>query len=82
MYAEDIDWCYRAALAGWETYYLGEISICHYNRGSSEKSPEVSSYLQTLRDQSLLKFYKKHYGVFAAFILNIIIRLKRGIQRI
>jgi len=20
MYAEDIDWCYRAALAGWETY--------------------------------------------------------------
>jgi GT2 family glycosyltransferase len=80
MYAEDIDWCYRAALAGWETYYLGEISICHYNRGSSEKTPEVSSYLQTLRDQSLLKFYKKHYGVFAAFILNIIIRLKRGIQ--
>jgi len=82
MYAEDIDWCYRAALAGWETYYLGEISIYHYNRGSSEKSPEVSSYLQTLRDQSLLKFYKKHYGAFAAFILNMIIGLKRRNKKI
>jgi len=80
MYAEDIDWCYRAALAGWETYYLGEISIYHYNRGSSEKSPELSSYLQTLRDQSLLKFYKKHYGVFAAFILNMIMKAKHALH--
>lgn len=76
MYAEDIDWCYRAALAGWETSYLGEISIYHHNRGSSDKSRELSLRLQTLRDQSLFKFYKKHYGLFAAFIMNMLTALR------
>jgi GT2 family glycosyltransferase len=76
MYAEDLDWCYRAALAGWETYYLGEISISHYNRGSSEKTPEASSQLRKLRAESLLKFYQKHHGVFSVVTVKFLIFLK------
>ena len=75
MYAEDIDWCYRAFLKGWQTYYLGTISIYHYNRGSSEKSPELSARLQVLRRKSLLQFYRKHYGCFSFFICRIIFAL-------
>ncbi len=81
MYAEDIDWCYRAALAGWKTYYLGKISIYHHNRASSEKSPELSFRLQALRTKSLLKFYRKHYGVVAALILHLIILLKDCLRK-
>ena len=80
MYAEDIDWCYRAALAGWQTYYLGKISIYHHNRGSSEKSPVLASQLRKLRTKSLLKFYRKHYGVFATALLKIILILKKRLK--
>ncbi len=74
MYAEDIDWCYRAFLKGWQTYYLGTISIYHYNRGSSNKSPELSAQLQTLRRESLLQFYRKHYGRVNALLFKKYIR--------
>ena len=77
MYAEDIDWCYRAALAGWKIYYVGSIAIYHYNRGSSEKTPEQSSRLQHMRVRSLQQFYRKHYGRFNAFLLFVIVMCKR-----
>jgi GT2 family glycosyltransferase len=77
MYAEDIDWCYRAALAGWQTYYLGKISVYHYNRGSSEISVEVSTHLRALRKKSLLKFYKKHCGVISSLMMKVILFLKQ-----
>ena len=76
MYAEDIDLCYRAFLKGWQTYYVGTISIYHYNRGSSEKSPELSARLQALRRKSLLQFYHKHYGFLSFFAGRIIFVLK------
>ena len=76
MYAEDIDWCYRTALAGWQTYYLGSIGIYHYNRGSSQKTPEQASRLQKLRTQSLQQFYRKHYGLLDSFLFSLIVRLK------
>lgn len=76
MYAEDIDWCYRAALAGWKTYYLGKLYIYHHNRGSSEKSSELSSRLQKLRRKSLLIFYRKHYGAFSSLMMRGIFLLK------
>lgn len=76
MYAEDIDWCYRAFLKGWQTYYLGTTSIYHYNRGSSDKSPELAARLQTLRRKSLLQFYRKHYGFLSFFACRVIFALK------
>ena len=76
MYAEDIDWCYRADLAGWKTYYAGSISVDHYNRGSSEQTPEQARQLRQLRTKSLLKFYHKHYGRLATWLLQGIITMK------
>jgi len=76
MYAEDIDWCYRSAQAGWENYYLGKISVYHHNRGSSEKNADLTQRLADLRTESLLKFYTKHYGGASATILQWILTLK------
>lgn len=77
MYAEDIDWCYRAALAGWQTYYAGHIGIYHHNRGSSKVSADIAARLQTLRETNLLEFYKQHYGLPAFLMLHVIFFLKR-----
>ena len=77
MYTEDIDWCYRAALTGWQTYYLGTISIYHHNRGSSEKTLTLSSNLEKLRNDSLQKFYQKHYGTLSALIMHTVLFAKQ-----
>ena len=76
MYAEDMDWCYRAALAGWETYYVGEVSVYHHNRGSSEQSKALASRLRQVRKESLLRFYEKHFGPFSKTLLRIILFFK------
>lgn len=35
FYLEDVDWCFRARLKGWKTYYLPEVTAYHhYQRGS------------------------------------------------
>lgn len=77
MYAEDIDWCYRAAQAGWAIYYLGELAVYHYNRGSSQKSPEQARRLQRLRDESLLRFYRKHYGRCSFLSMTCVLFIKQ-----
>ncbi len=80
MYAEDIDWCYRSARAGWATYYLGELAVYHHNRGSSQKSPEQARRLQRLRDDSLRRFYRKHYGNITSWAIHGILLLKQLVQ--
>ncbi|MBD3307451.1 glycosyltransferase [candidate division KSB3 bacterium] len=77
MYAEDIDWCYRAAQAGWSTAYVGNVSLYHLNRGSSDASPELAARLARLRATSLLQFYRKHYGVLSALLMQVILFFKR-----
>lgn len=77
MYAEDIDWCYRAARAGWATHYVGTAAIVHLNRGSSEPTPQQAERLRRLRDQSLLAWYGKHYGRLNAWLMRLVFLLKR-----
>lgn len=77
MYAEDIDWCYRAALGGWQTYYLGTVRVYHHNRGSSEKSEKQAEQLQILRQKSLLKFYHKHYGWWNSLLMGALFFIRQ-----
>jgi GT2 family glycosyltransferase len=58
MYGEDLDFCYRARLAGWKIYYLPGASILHYKRISSSRSA-VSANLHFF--QAMEIFYRKHY---------------------
>jgi GT2 family glycosyltransferase len=38
MYSEEVDWCRRFWMAGWEVWYLGDVSIVHIGSASSAKS--------------------------------------------
>jgi hypothetical protein len=62
MYAEDIDWCYRLAQAGYDRWFLPAAQIEHDEGGSwAEASREriLASHRSTFR------FFGKHYGHMA-----------------
>ena len=59
MYFEETDWCHRAAEAGWETHYLPDARIIHYEGKSSEQIVAA----RTLRfQQSKLRYTRKYFG--------------------
>jgi hypothetical protein len=60
LYYEDVDWCYRARLAGWKVEWLGEVSITHDAGGSSGGIGRTARRKLQLRSESL--FYAKHAG--------------------
>ena len=38
MYGEDLDWCYRAQVAGWNISYVHATQIIHYKGESTRRS--------------------------------------------
>lgn len=80
MYAEDLDWCYRAKHAGWKIVCLSTAPIYHHDGGSSKGMPEIESRLLAQREKSLEMFYHKQYGRFAAVFLHMVHTRKRVFQ--
>jgi hypothetical protein len=60
LYYEDVDWCYRAHLAGWKVGWLGEVSITHDAGGSSGGIDRAARRKLQLMSESLV--YRKHTG--------------------
>lgn len=58
MYAEDVDWCYRAKQKGWKVYFIPQAEAVHYIGQSSQKV-EKKTIIE--RHRSMYLFYKKHY---------------------
>ena len=57
MYAEETDWCYRFAKAGWQCLFTPAAEIIHLGGASSKKvRPEMIIQLR----KSILLFIKKH----------------------
>lgn len=58
MYVEDVDLCYRANEAGWQTWYAPDGVITHAIAQSSDKNP-----LPMIRafHRSMFRFFRKHY---------------------
>jgi len=59
MYAEDIDWCWRARQAGWRVCYVPQAVVVHRIGGSSDQRPVVSV---VEFHRSMIRFYRKHYA--------------------
>ncbi len=59
MYAEDMDWCWRARRAGWDICYLPSAEVMHCIGRSSDQVP-LRMVLQFHR--SMARFYRKHYA--------------------
>lgn len=57
FYLEDMDWCYRAHLKGWQIYYVPETSAKHYYRRDSVKRFGKLSFVHLF---NVLIFFRKH----------------------
>jgi GT2 family glycosyltransferase len=87
-YFDDIDLCFRARRAGWETWYVPESRIVHLGGASTGVASRLASrrpaYWFQARQRFLLKNYGGMYTAFvdAAFLVGLAIcRLRRWILR-
>ena len=70
MYAEDVDFCWRAKNKGFKIGWTNQAEIIHLGGGSSKRA-KLTQWRGEFR--GLLYFYKKHFGVLAAFGLKLLI---------
>jgi GT2 family glycosyltransferase len=58
LYAEDIDWCYRARQAGWKVFYYAGAQITHNHQARSDR--RLLSWHSWVHTQSMWRYYRKH----------------------
>lgn len=61
VYAEEADWCYRFAQAGWRRVFTPSARILHLD-GGSKSSSQVNVRMFVQLQKSLLIFFRKHLG--------------------
>lgn len=57
MYAEETDFCYRAHLAGFNTFFFADAAVIHLGGGSAHDSQQFFAQLHS----ALLLFFHKHF---------------------
>lgn len=73
LYFEEVDFCLRAKVAGFEVWYWPEIEIVHLGGESSKTLKKLymsqkGSQLELWRMRSQLLFYRKHFGLPVAYL--------------
>jgi N-acetylglucosaminyl-diphospho-decaprenol L-rhamnosyltransferase len=71
MYMEDLDLCYRFALAGWITWYEPHVTVMHLKGGSSgsHRGPRLNYAFH----YGMFRFYRKHYAHRRSRALNTLV---------
>ncbi len=77
MYAEDTDWCYRMAKAGWEVHYCPTATVIHIGGQSANQIP-VETYVR--RRMAQLQFMQKHGPAGHARIAEQFMRLNLALR--
>lgn len=72
MYSEEVDLCYRACRAGWETWYLPEATAIHHGGKSTE--PVASAMFAELH-RSKVRFLRFHRSPAAARVGRVLLAL-------
>jgi GT2 family glycosyltransferase len=78
MYFEDNDLCLRMRKQGWEVWYNPTVAITHLGGQSAQYLPSSSRTYQ----QSLIYFYRKHYGRLAEAAIWLGLATYRCLQRL
>lgn len=68
MYSEELDWCRRAAAAGWQVGYEPAAEIVHYEGKSSEQAV-AARHIRFCR--SRVRYTRKYHGAFWAAALRL-----------
>lgn len=68
-YVEEVDYCYRAAQKGWESWYLPKWKIVHYGQVTTGSEFATINELKNLE-----LFYKKHFSAWKVPILRFLLK--------
>ena len=70
MYAEDLDFCYRAKAEGWQVWYNANVTVLHYKGQSSRQRSHFANakFYETMR-----LFHAKHFERETFFLVNWLI---------
>lgn len=71
MYAEDIDWCYRAKATNWKVWYYAPVTVYHVKRAASSKNAKAQFEFW----RAMLIFYRKYYSTTTPLPVHMIILL-------
>ena len=76
MYLEEVDWCRRARLKGWQIWHHpGAVAVHH--GGSSTRQHADAMFVQLWR--SRLRYYTRFHGLFYNRVVHVLVRL--GLRR-
>lgn len=67
IWFEEVDFCKRAKIAGWEIWFLSDVSIIHHKARAFEQVSPIKKQIQL--DRSMLRYFKKFHSKPAYFIL-------------
>jgi len=68
MYFEELDWCRRCRMAGWQIHYLPAAEVTHYEGKSSEQVVTA----RTIRFQhSKICYFRKYFGPGWALVIRL-----------
>lgn len=67
MYSEELDWCRRAAEAGWERVYMPDALVIHHE---GQSSGQVAARRHILFNASKVRYFAKHHGRWQANLLR------------
>jgi GT2 family glycosyltransferase len=69
LYAEELDWCFRARQAGWRVAVVPHVTMVHYQGQSSAQSSDFSlAHLVETR----LRYYRKNHGLATAALTSLV----------
>jgi GT2 family glycosyltransferase len=76
MYAEDLDFCYRAKEQGWQVWYNAGVTVLHYKGRSSRQR---SSFANLKFYETMRLFHDKHFKQQTFFLVNWMIYAAIGL---
>jgi N-acetylglucosaminyl-diphospho-decaprenol L-rhamnosyltransferase len=77
MFFEELDWCKRAADAGFKTVYLGAARIVHHGGKSTD---QIGARKHIYYNESKLRYFRKVYGRGFAWVLRVFLLAVYGWQ--
>jgi N-acetylglucosaminyl-diphospho-decaprenol L-rhamnosyltransferase len=69
LYAEELDWCFRARKAGWRICALPHVEMAHYQ---GQSSGQMSDFSLAHLVETRLRYYRKNHGVTTAAITSLV----------
>jgi GT2 family glycosyltransferase len=75
MYAEDLDFCFRAKKAGWQIYFLPKAQVVHFKGSSGTRHKDQNLQSQTKRYfyDTMKQYFDKHYGKKYPKIIRLLV---------